>query len=562
MERISPPVSEKWEGILRVAAYARISVVTERTPKSLATQIDYYSTLIQSTPGWKYMGVYSDEGKSGTNQNRAGFQELLAACRNGQIDLVLTKSISRFGRNTLDVLTTCRELKEIGVEVRFEKEGISTFSADGELMLTLLASFAQAESEQLSENVKWRVRKKFEQGRANGFHLYGYTDSKDGTDAAIVEEEAKVIRWVYDSFLNKVSAERMSEQLEEQGIKGRDGQSIGPSTIRCWLKNEAYTGTLVLGRWITPGLGVHARPQNNEQTMYRVENAVPAIIDRETFDKVQTERAKRRSQGAFANWSIRTSTFTSMIYCTHCQGYFRAANWTKKGRKDDSRRRWVCRTNRDGVASCPTKPIAERSLIHICQEQLGIEELTIESLREVVERIEITRNGWGTFILTSGEHRELEIPTIDYRHQTWTEERAKTHGQKLRSFWESMNEEERREYLARTKRRKPSYKRSPETIEKMRQAQKDRWTPEARAEVGRRNRERWAAMTEEEKAERFRRIKAGFTPEGKARKAKASKRSWTPERKAKASKFMREMRAQGRCQPNNQQGTNGKEEEK
>ena len=142
---------------------------------------------------------------------------MLALARKGAIDLILTKSISRFARNTVDLLETVRELKDLGVEVRFEKENISSTSADGELMLTLLASFAQAESEQISQNVKWRVWRGFEEGKANGFHLYGYTDSADGTDVQIIEEEAAVVRWIFAQYMKKTSCEKMAAQLIADG---------------------------------------------------------------------------------------------------------------------------------------------------------------------------------------------------------------------------------------------------------------------------------------------------------------------------------------------------------
>ena len=190
----------------KVAAYARVSLETERLQHSLSAQISYYSELIQSNPEWEYAGVYADDGITGTKSTRAEFQRLLRDCEDGKIDIILTKSISRFARNTVDLLETVRHLKELGIEVRFEKERINSLSGDGEVMLTLLASFAQEEIVSLSNNVKWATQKRFQQGLHNGrFQIYGYR--WEGDQLVIHEEEAAIVRLIYDNFLNGLSAE-------------------------------------------------------------------------------------------------------------------------------------------------------------------------------------------------------------------------------------------------------------------------------------------------------------------------------------------------------------------
>lgn len=332
---------------LRVAAYSRISEITERSPISLSTQVSYYQRLITDNPAWEYAGVYADAGISGTNTLRPQFQELLTQARNGHIDLILTKSISRFSRNTLDLLSIARELKDLGVEIRFEKEGISTMSGDGELMLTLLASFAQAESEQLSANVKWRVTKQFEQGLANGFRLYGYTNSADATDVQIVEHEARVVRRVFTMYLQEISCERMVEIFTAEGIYTRAGEPFSPEVPRAWLDNETYTGTLILGRHYSDMLGEHSKLNKGEMPMYRVENAIPAIISPELFTKVQEERKRRRELCALANWSIPTSCLTSVMKCSLC-----GMSFSRSGQRRSTgevRYIWLCRTKRDGL---------------------------------------------------------------------------------------------------------------------------------------------------------------------------------------------------------------------
>ncbi|MBQ2955593.1 MAG: recombinase family protein, partial [Clostridia bacterium] len=193
VSRIAPVVRAK--KLKRVAAYARVSTGKDAMLHSLAAQVSYYSDLIQRNPEYEYAGVYADEGLSGTRESRPEFQRMLKDCRDGKIDRILCKSISRFARNTVVLLETVRELKGLGISVYFEEQKIDTMSGDGEFMLSILASFAQEESRSVSENCKWRVRKKFEQGIPTGFGMYGYT-VKTGS-FTIVPEEAEVVRRIF-----------------------------------------------------------------------------------------------------------------------------------------------------------------------------------------------------------------------------------------------------------------------------------------------------------------------------------------------------------------------------
>ena len=200
----------------KVAAYARVSMESERMHHSLSAQVSYYSSLIQKNPDWEYAGVYADYGISGTGMKKwQEFLWMLEDAEAGKIDIILTKSIQRFARNTVDLLRTVRHLKELGVEVWFEKENIHTMSGDGELMMTILASFAQEESRSISENVRWRVKQRFETGIPNGrFRIYGYRWK--GNQLVVKPEEAAVVKFIYANFLKGVSAEMTEKQLEEQ----------------------------------------------------------------------------------------------------------------------------------------------------------------------------------------------------------------------------------------------------------------------------------------------------------------------------------------------------------
>ncbi|MGL5972651.1 MAG: recombinase family protein [Oscillospiraceae bacterium] len=213
----------------KVAAYARVSMETERLKHSLSAQISFYSSLIQKNPLWKYVGVYADDGISGTGtEKREEFNRMLDDCNAGKIDIVLTKSISRFARNTLDILETVRHLKEIGVEVRFEKERINSLSEDGELMLTLLASFAQEESRSLSENVKWGTRKRFEKGIPNGkFKILGYLWERD--HLVIEPNGAAIVKRIFQNFLDGKSRIETEKELDAEGLRSIKGNKMHDS---------------------------------------------------------------------------------------------------------------------------------------------------------------------------------------------------------------------------------------------------------------------------------------------------------------------------------------------
>ena len=224
----------------RVAAYARVSMECEQLLHSLSAQVSYYSSHIQRNPEWEYAGVYIDEGITGTSKaNRDDFNRLIADCDAGKIDIILVKSISRFARDTVDLLDTVRHLRDIGVEIRFEREGISTLTGDGELLLTLLASFAQEESESISRNEKWVIKKKFEQGMANtSLRCFGYNwDAKNGT-CVINEEEAVWVRYIYDEFLKGASIKGLATDLSKRGVTALRGNCLNRSTIRRILTTE------------------------------------------------------------------------------------------------------------------------------------------------------------------------------------------------------------------------------------------------------------------------------------------------------------------------------------
>ena len=257
----------------KVAAYARISMESERMNHSLSTQISYYNNLIQKNPDWEFAGVYADNGISGTSTaKRDEFNRMIADAKQGKIDIILTKSIQRFARNTVDLLKAVRELKSLGIEVRFEKENINSLSGDGELMLSILASFAQEESRSISENVKWATRKRFEQGIPNGrFNVYGYRWEDD--QLVIIPEEAEVVKRIFQNFLDGKSRLETERELEAEGIRTRRGYVMRDSNIHNILTNVTYTGNLLFQKeYIADPINKNRKKNKGELPQYWIED--------------------------------------------------------------------------------------------------------------------------------------------------------------------------------------------------------------------------------------------------------------------------------------------------
>lgn len=413
----------------KVAAYARVSMESERLQHSLSAQVSYYSGLIQKNPAWEYAGVYADDGITGTKaEAREEFNRMLADCEAGKIDIILTKSISRFARNTVDLLSTVRHLKELGISVQFEKERINALSEDGELMLTLLASFAQEEVRSLSDNVKWGTRKRFEKGIPNGkFQIYGYR--WDGDHLVIEPEEAKIVKLIYDNFLNGLSAETTEKQLAEMGVKSYKGQHFGNTSIRQILGNITYTGNLLFQKeYVVDLISKKSKINRGEFPQYWVENTHEAIIPIETYQALQAEKARRRELGALANWSINTSCFTSKIKCGCCGKSYQCSN--RKGRKDPNANYtiWVCGTRKkSGNAHCRNKDIPETMLKQACATVLGLDEFDESVFSEQIERIEVPAPNEMLFYFKDG-HTVPHHWESTLRKDCWTDERRAAKG--------------------------------------------------------------------------------------------------------------------------------------
>lgn len=350
----------------RVAAYARVSMESERLMHSLSAQVSYYSSLIQRNPEWIYAGVYADSGISGTSTSgRDEFKRMLEDCEAGKIDIILTKSISRFARNTVDLLATVRHLKNLGIEVRFEKEHINSMCGDGELMLSILASFAQEESRSISDNVKWSTRKRFEQGIPNGrVRIFGYRWEDD--TLIPVQDEAETVRRIYTEFLDGKIPRTIAKELNEDGITTRTECKWCDFNIRTVLKNITYTGNMLLQKeFVSDPITKKRKKNNGELPRYLVGNTHEAIIGQEFFDKVQTEMKKRGEQ--------RRTVFSEVIKCANCGEYY-IRNTVGEGRKV-----WTCKTKKTkGSKICGSKTIREDRLKETAAKAMGISEFDEE----------------------------------------------------------------------------------------------------------------------------------------------------------------------------------------
>ena len=344
----------------RVAAYARVSSGKDAMLHSLSAQVSYYSNFIQNHGGWEYAGVYADEALTGTKDNRENFQRLLADCRNGKIDMILTKSVSRFARNTLTLLETVRELKSLGVDVYFEEQNIHTASSEGELMLTIIASYAQEESLSASENQKWRVRQQFQNGKPWRGFMMGYR--YDGEKYVIVPEEAEVVRSIFRDYLDGKGMAAIMKRLNEEGILTQQGFTWHQSAVSRILRNYAYTGNLLLQtKFRENHLTKRTLVNHGELPQYHAENTHEPIIDIGTYNLVQLEMARRAERFAKPQTKAKYP-FTGLITCAGCGKHYRR-KVTKTGPV------WICTTyNTLGKKACPSKAIPETTLMALAAE--------------------------------------------------------------------------------------------------------------------------------------------------------------------------------------------------
>lgn len=333
--RIIEPTAKDQTEKKRVCAYARVSTDQEKQGESLENQMTYYENLISLNPDYEFAGIFADRGITGTKDARPEFQRMLNLCREGKIDLIITKSISRFARNTVVVLQTVRELKDIGVEVRFEKENINTLSGDGELMLTVLSSFAQEESKNVSDNMKWRYRKKFENGEIviNTKRFLGYDKDANG-NLVINSKEAEIVKRIYSEYLAGDGSFKIAKRLKAEGIPTVTGSRWNEASVLDILKNEKYKGDAILQKTYRDNHINKLKKRNKgERDSFYIEDNHPAIVAKEVWEQVQHEMKKRaEAKGNFAgsNKSQNRYPLTGKLFCSKCGSPLRRRTWNSK----------------------------------------------------------------------------------------------------------------------------------------------------------------------------------------------------------------------------------------
>lgn len=382
----------------RVAGYARVSTDSEEQLTSYEAQVDYYTQYISSNPEWQFIKVYTDEGISATNtKKRDGFNAMIKDALDGKIDLIVTKSVSRFARNTVDSLTTVRKLKEKGVEVYFQKENIYTLDSKGELLITIMSSLAQEESRSISENVTWGQRKRFADGKVSlpYKNFLGYRKGENGLPE-IVPEQAEVVRRIYRLFMQGKTPSGIAKILTGKGIPTPGGKvKWQSSTIESILKNEKYKGDAILQKSFTVDfLQKKMKVNEGEVPQYYVENSHPAIVPPEEWNLVQLEMKRRKEKGLRYSSS---SIFASTINCGECGCAYGSKVW----HSTDKYRRtvWQCNHKFKGEHRCTTPHIYESE----------IKELFLKAFSNMIDIRESIIDDCRLVQATLGDQAELDI---------------------------------------------------------------------------------------------------------------------------------------------------------
>ncbi len=394
---------------LRVAAYCRVSTDDEEQKTSYEAQIGYYTEKINSNPEWQMAGIFADEGISGTQaQKRPEFLKMIRLCRQRKIDVILTKSLSRFARNTVDSLGYIRELRALGIAVISEKENINTLTAESEMLITIMSCFAQAESESISKNVSWGVRQSFKNGNVpmQYARLLGYRKGHDG-NAEIIPEEAEVVKEIYRCYLDGMSMNLIADRLNEKGLTTKGGSSPYRKTVvQRILTNEKYTGDALLQKtYVTDCITKKTRKNNGELPMYLVKNHHEPIISRSDFNRVQEEMARRSAKRTIADKLTKTGqgkysakyALSELLICGECGEHYRRVTWTAKGFKEI---KWRCVSRiQYGKKKCHSSPTVDeqalhRAIVSAVNEFCTVKDDVAKTLHEsIIEVLDPNQNG-------------------------------------------------------------------------------------------------------------------------------------------------------------------------
>ncbi|WP_312102890.1 recombinase family protein [Pygmaiobacter massiliensis] len=359
---------------MRVASYSRVSTDFEEQLTSFHAQKSYYTDLIMRTPQWTLAGTYADEGISGASaEKRPDFMKMIRHCKKGKIDLIITKSISRFARNTLDSIGYVRKLKAMGVGVIFEKENINTLEENSEVVLTILASLAQEELNSLSLNVKMGKRMAMQEGKVFFQYekCYAYKKGTDG-QPEVIPEEAGIIKRIYTAYLAGESIGAIAKALYADGIKShaKSGEWT-ESTLRGILQNERYCGDVLLQKtYVTDPISKKVKKNNGELPKILIKNNHPAIVSREIYDRVQQERSRRGSKRKVSKASVTEQSkysakyaLSELLICGECLTPYKRTTWTK--RSGEKQIVWRCISRLDyGTKYCKDSVTIDESSLH------------------------------------------------------------------------------------------------------------------------------------------------------------------------------------------------------
>lgn len=394
---------------LKVAAYCRVSTDEKEQVNSYKAQIEYYTEKINKNPEWQMAGIFADEGISGTQaKKRPEFLKMIRQCRQGKIDLILTKSFSRFARNTLDSIDYIRELRLLGIGVVSEKENMNTLNEDSEMLITILSCFAQAESESISKNVSWGIHQSFKNGNVpmQYSRLLGYRKGKNDAPE-IVPDEAEVVKEIYRCYLDGMSMNLIADRLNEKGLKTKKNNSpYRKAVIQRILTNDKYAGDAILQKtYVTDCITKKTRKNNGELPMYIVKNHHDPIISRDDFNRVQEEMARRSAKRNIAEKLTKTEqgkysakyALSELLFCGECGAHYRRVTWTAKGFKEI---KWRCISRiQYGKRKCHDSPTIDeqplhRAIVSAINEFCEVKDDVAKVLREsVTEDLDANLNG-------------------------------------------------------------------------------------------------------------------------------------------------------------------------
>ena len=390
-KRVGNTVTAEAKPKLKVAAYCRVSTDSDEQASSYEVQVEHYTQFIQKNSGWELAGIFADDGISGCNtKKRSKFNRMIEECMAGKIDMIITKSISRFARNTLDCLKYIRELKEKNIPVFFEKENINTMDSKGEVLLTIMASLAQQESQSLSQNIKLGLQYRYQNGEVQVNHnrFLGYTKDEEG-HLIIEPAEAEVVKRIYREYLEGGSLLQIARGLEADGILTAAGKAKWrPETLKKILQNEKYIGDALLQKTYTVDFLSKKRVKNNGIVpQYYVENSHEPIIPRDLYMQVQEEMIRRANLHSGAKWKKRVYSskyaLSSIVFCSKCGDIFRRIAWNNRGKHSTV---WRCCTRVEhGPKKCDAPTIQESDLQDAVVKAINLTLCNRDSMMDVLQ---------------------------------------------------------------------------------------------------------------------------------------------------------------------------------